>query len=189
MSSVHAACTPTDWPKDSQKYDMYTNEEGMYELLFSSQQPKAKDFRRHCFNVLFPRARQQLSDKLHAMEIEDLTSRIQALEFTNEEEHQTYQQQILKLNEEHRHSMREKRQEIDDLIKNRHLLRRGYFDNVLYFIKRIAKRFTRITLFDVNIGSLKILRNILNFVTQAWKRLAGVMIQMLFIDGTHSRAK
>ena len=26
--------------------------------------------------------------------------------------------------------------EIDDLIKNRHLPRRGYFDNVLYFIKK-----------------------------------------------------
>ena len=25
-----------DWPKDSQKYDICTNEEGMYELLFSS---------------------------------------------------------------------------------------------------------------------------------------------------------
>ena len=34
MSSVHAACTPMNWPKDSQKYDIYTNEEGMYELLF-----------------------------------------------------------------------------------------------------------------------------------------------------------
>ena len=39
----------------AQKYQMsdvptaviYINEEGMYELLFSSQQPKAKDFRRH----------------------------------------------------------------------------------------------------------------------------------------------
>ena len=56
----------------------------MYELLFSSQQPKAKDFRRHCCNVLFPQVRQQLSDKLHAMEIEDLTDRVQALELTNE---------------------------------------------------------------------------------------------------------
>ena len=36
MSSVHAACTPINWPKDSQKYDIYTNEEAMYELLFSS---------------------------------------------------------------------------------------------------------------------------------------------------------
>ena len=189
MSSVHADCTPIDWPKDSQKYDMHTKEEGMYELLFSSQQPKAKDSRRHCFNVLFPHARQQLSDKLHAMEIEDLASRIQALEFTNEEESQTYQQQIFKLNEEHRQSMRGKQQENDDLIKKRHVLRRGYFDNVLYFIKRIAKRFTRITLFDVNIDSLKNIRKILNFVTQTWRRLASVMIQMLFIDGTYSRAK
>ena len=56
----------------------------MYELLFSIQQPKAKDFRRHCFNVLFPHVQQQLSDKSHPMEIEVLTGRIQALEFTNE---------------------------------------------------------------------------------------------------------
>ena len=55
----------------------------MYEIVFSCQQPKAKDFRRHCFNVLFP------SDKSHAMEIEDLTSRVQALEFTNESHQQT----------------------------------------------------------------------------------------------------
>ena len=47
MSSVPAAGTPVDWPKDSQKFDIYINEEGMYELLFSSQQPKAKDSRAH----------------------------------------------------------------------------------------------------------------------------------------------
>ena len=84
MSSVPTAGTPVDWPKDSQKFDIYINEEGMYELLFSSQQTKAKDFRRHCFNVLFSHVRQQLSDKSHDMEIEDLTGHIQALEFTNE---------------------------------------------------------------------------------------------------------
>ena len=61
----------------------------MYELFFSSQQPMAKDFRRHCFNVLFPHVRQQLSDKSHAMEIEGLTSRVQALEITNEAHQQT----------------------------------------------------------------------------------------------------
>ena len=49
MSSVHAACTPINWPKDSQKYDIYINEEGMYELLFASQQSKAKDFRKDRF--------------------------------------------------------------------------------------------------------------------------------------------
>ena len=36
MISVSAANKPVDWPKDLQKYDIYTNEEGMYELLFSS---------------------------------------------------------------------------------------------------------------------------------------------------------
>ena len=47
-----------DWPKDSRKDDYYINEEGMYEIVFSSQQPKAKDFRRHCCNVLFSHVRQ-----------------------------------------------------------------------------------------------------------------------------------
>ena len=64
----------------------------MYELLFSSQQPKAKDLRRHCCNVLFPHVRQQLSDKSHAMEIEDLTGRIQALEGTNEAHQQAIEE-------------------------------------------------------------------------------------------------
>ena len=97
-----------DWPKDSQKYDICINEEGMHEIVFSSQQPKANDLRRYCCNVLFPHVRQQLSDKSHGMEIKDLTSHVQALEFTNEKERQAHQQQILKLNEEHRQSMKGK---------------------------------------------------------------------------------
>ena len=60
MSSVPAVVTPVDWSKDSQKYDIYVNKEGMYETVFSSQQPKAKDFRKHCCNVLFPHIRQKL---------------------------------------------------------------------------------------------------------------------------------
>ena len=36
MVSVTAAGKLVDWSKDSQKYDIYTNEEGMYKLLFSS---------------------------------------------------------------------------------------------------------------------------------------------------------
>ena len=51
---VSASGTPINWPKDSQKYDIYTNKEGMHELLFSRQQPKAKVFRRHCCTVMFP---------------------------------------------------------------------------------------------------------------------------------------
>ena len=34
--------TTVNWPRDSQKLDLYINEEGMYELLFSIQQSKAK---------------------------------------------------------------------------------------------------------------------------------------------------
>ena len=63
-----------DWPKDSQKYDIYINEEGMYEIIFSSQQSMAKDFRRHCCNVLFSHVRQQLTNKMkedHQQAIED----------------------------------------------------------------------------------------------------------------------
>ena len=35
----------------------------MYELLFSSQQPKAKEFRKHYCDVLFPHIQQQLTNK------------------------------------------------------------------------------------------------------------------------------
>ena len=63
MSGFTTAGKPVDWAKDSQKYDIYTNEEGMHELLFSSQQPKAKYFRRHCCNVLIPHFRQWLANK------------------------------------------------------------------------------------------------------------------------------
>ena len=90
MSGFTVAGKPVDWPKDSQKYDIYLNEEGMYEIVFSIQQPKAKAFGKHCFNVLFPHVCQQLSDKSRAMEIEDLADCIQSLAFTNE----THQQSI-----------------------------------------------------------------------------------------------
>ena len=46
LTSVTTAGTPVNWPKDSQKYDPYINEEGMYEVLFGSQQQKAKAFRK-----------------------------------------------------------------------------------------------------------------------------------------------
>ena len=53
-----------DWSKDSRKDDYYINEDGMYEIVFSSRQPKAKDFRRHCCNVLIPHVWQQLTNKM-----------------------------------------------------------------------------------------------------------------------------
>ena len=64
MNGVSAVDKPVDWPKDSRKYDIYINEEGMYELLFSIQQPKAKEFRKHCYNMMFPRVQHQLPNKI-----------------------------------------------------------------------------------------------------------------------------
>ena len=123
LVAVPTKGTTVNWSTDSQKLDLYINEEGMYELLFSSQQPKAKEFRRHSCNALFPQIRRQLTSKMkeeHQQTIKEKDNQIQALEFTNEK----HQQKILRLNKE-----------TDDLIANRHVARRGCFDNVLCFIK------------------------------------------------------
>ena len=53
-----------NWPNDSRKDDYYLNEEGMYEVLFGSQQQKAKAFRKYCCNEMFPRIDKQLVDKV-----------------------------------------------------------------------------------------------------------------------------
>ena len=45
LAVVPTVSKTVNWPKDSQKLHLYINEDGMYELLFSSQQPQAKDFR------------------------------------------------------------------------------------------------------------------------------------------------
>ena len=99
--------TTVNWPRDSQKLDLYINKEGMYELLFSSQQPKAKDFRRHCCNVLFPHVRRQLTNKMKEEHRQAITD---------------HQQKILRLNEE-----------IDDLIANKHVSRHGCFEKRTVF--------------------------------------------------------
>ena len=57
----------------------------------------------------------------HQQAITGCDNQTQALEFTND----AHQQQLLRLNED-----------INDLITNRHVSRRGGFDNVLCFIKK-----------------------------------------------------
>ena len=69
--------------------------------------------------TLLPREVQKI-----ASVIKEKINQIQALETTNED----HQQKHLRLNEG-----------IDVLIKNRHVARRGYFDNVLCFIKKNSK--------------------------------------------------
>ena len=59
-----AAGNFVNWQKDSRKDDYCINNEGMYELILASQQPKSKDFRKHCCNVMFLLIRQQLIKKM-----------------------------------------------------------------------------------------------------------------------------
>ena len=87
LSEFTAVGNSVDWPKDSRKDDYYISEEGMYEIVFSNQQPKAKNFRRYCCNV-----RQQLTNKIqeeHQQAIEEKDNQIQA-----------HQHKILRLNKE-----------------------------------------------------------------------------------------
>ena len=103
----------------------------MYEVLFGSQQQKAKVFRKYCCNEMFPHIRQQLTDKLveehHRrttqlqQAVEDRDSRIQAIEFEN-----------VGLKGE----IRAKDRQIEDLIANHHVPRSGTIDTVLVVIEK-----------------------------------------------------
>ena len=46
LTKVPTAGTLLNWPSDSRKDDYYLNEEGMYEVLFGSQQQKACEHRK-----------------------------------------------------------------------------------------------------------------------------------------------
>ena len=62
MVNLPAAGKLVKWPTDSRKDEYYINEQGMYELAFTSQQKEAKEFRKYCCNTLFPKIRQKLVD-------------------------------------------------------------------------------------------------------------------------------
>ena len=81
--------------------------------------PGAKLFMEWAVETVLPREVRRL-----ASAIEEKDNQIQALGIKNEER----QQKFLKLN-----------REIDDLIANRHVARRGCFDNVLCFIKKNSR--------------------------------------------------
>ena len=76
--------------------------------------------------MLFSHVRQWRTNKIqkeHQQAIKEKDNQIQAVEFTNET-----QQKIVRLNKE-----------LDDLKKNSHVARRGYFGNVQCFIKKNSK--------------------------------------------------
>ena len=117
-------------------------------------------------------AHKKMKEK-HQQAIEEKNNQMQALEFTNEK----HQQKILRLNKE-----------IVDLVTGTYAAV-DVLTTCCVSSKRIAEKFTHITLFDVSTSSLKNISDGLNFVTQTWRWLTNAMIQMLFIGGTGSSEK
>ena len=141
----------------------------MYEIVFSIQQPKAIYFRKHFGSGLQTKYRKTInkSSKKKIIRYKPLNL------------------QMKKIN-----------RKVWSLIKRLMTSWKTGTYLVVYILttccassERIAKRPTHITLFNANIDCLKKNKDVLNFVTQTWRRLAGVMIQMLFIDGTYSSVK
>ena len=91
-------------------------EPGLYCFLLRCKKPRAEPFIEWVVETVLPREIRKL-----ASANEEKDNQIKSLEFTNDK----HQQKILRLNKE-----------IDDLIANRHVARREYFDNVLCFIKK-----------------------------------------------------
>ena len=105
-------------------------EPGLYCFLLRCKRDEAKPFMEWAMETVLPREVRKLAS---VNEEKDATiahwdNQIKALEFRNEK----HQRKILRLNEE-----------INDLIANRHVARRGCFDNVLCFIKKNSREVHR----------------------------------------------
>ena len=112
-------------PKDHQnKTDKFFSVFEVMYVIVKSQRDKDKTLKKHILKDIVPRGSPAKIEKIqgkHQQAIAGCDNQIKVLEFRNEE----HQQKILRLNEE-----------INDLIANRYVARRGCFDNVLCFIKK-----------------------------------------------------
>ena len=100
-------------------HDIFVNLDSAIEIAVRSKKPRAVAL----IKWLTKKGVENIQEE-HQQAITGHDNQIQALEFTNEE----HQQKILRVNEE-----------INDLIADRHVARRGCFDNVLCFIKKNSK--------------------------------------------------
>lgn len=123
-----------NWWKNSRKEGYYTNEDGKNELLFSSQQRKAKNFRKHCCNVTFLLIQQQLANNIidflkrsHQQTIIEIQGEHQLAILDPDKRIQTIQYENVGLQVE----IWIARQTVMDLIKNRDVLQIGKYDNIL----------------------------------------------------------
>ena len=100
-------------------HDIFINLDSAIEIAVRSKKPRAVAL----VKWLTKKGVEKIQEE-HQQAITGRDNQIQALEFANEK----HQQEILRLNEE-----------INDLIADRHVARRGCFDNVLRFIKKNSK--------------------------------------------------
>ena len=105
--------------KAKNPHDIFINLDGSIEVAVRSKKPKEVAL----VKWLTKKGTEKLQEE-HQKAITGHDNQIQALELANEK----HQQKMLRLNEE-----------IDDLIKNRQVPCRGYFDNVLCFIEKSSK--------------------------------------------------
>ena len=105
--------------KTNNPHEVFINLNGSLEMAVRSKKPKAVALIKWLTKKGIEKIREE-----HQQAIKGKDNQIQVLETTNE----AHQQKIFGLNKE-----------IDDRIKNRHVARRGYFENVLCFIKKNSK--------------------------------------------------
>ena len=113
--------------EDVQDHDIFISLTGTPYVTLNYRKDNGKALKKHILKDIVPRGvdvRIEGNQEKHQHAITGHGNQIKALELTNEK----YQQKILKLNKE-----------IGGLIRNRHVPRRRYFDNVLCFIKKNSK--------------------------------------------------
>ena len=108
----------------TQDHDIFISLTGGLYVAVNSKKDKGKALKEHILKDILPRgfdARIEEIQGQHQQAITNRDNQIKALKFTNEK----HQQKNLRLSKE-----------IDDLIANRYVARRGGFNNVLCFIKK-----------------------------------------------------
>ena len=145
-------------------HDIFINLDSAIEIAVRSKKPKAVALVKWLTKKGIEKIQKEHQ---HQQAITGCDNQIQALELTNEK----HQQKILKLNKE-----------IDDLIKTGTYPVVDILTTRCVSSKRIARRLTRITLFDVNIDSLK-LKLRYPSMEEAGR------CNDLFTDGTYSRVR
>ena len=105
----------------------------------NSKKQKGKKLRHWTMTDIIPRGFQSKIHELttkHLVDVEDLTRRVEAIQFESEEQQQQHADEILRLTEDHRDAEQHMMNEIQDLVQNRHVPRHGLYDTVLVVVEK-----------------------------------------------------